>query len=135
MEEVRVSGKKAWILADDHDSLFSKPDFSCPLLLLNGYDPYLDQRDRAMLQPDKTLQRKIWRTVSNPGAVIFQGKAVGIWISRKKGNGLDVEVTLWPDAEGEKLPEKTGLFREISGMVEEWSAFRGLSVRGIRRTE
>ena len=28
MEEVRVSGKKAWILADDHDSLFSKPDFS-----------------------------------------------------------------------------------------------------------
>ena len=134
MEEVRVSGKKAWILADDHDSLFSKPDFSRPLLLLNGYDPYLDQRDRAMLQPDKTLQRKIWRTVSNPGAVIFQGKTVGIWTSRKKGNGLDVEVILWKDEEG-KQPEEATLFRELSGMVEEWSAFRGLSVRGIRRTE
>ena len=134
MEEVRVSGKKAWILADDHDSLFSTPDFSRPLLLLNGYDPYLDQRDRAMLQPDRTLQRKIWRTVSNPGAVIFQGKAVGIWTSRKKGSGLDVEVTLWKDEEG-KLPEEATLFRELSGMVEEWSAFRGLSVRGIRRTE
>ena len=134
MEEVRVSGKKAWILADDHDSLFSTPDFSRPLLLLNGYDPYLDQRDRAVLQPDRTLQRKIWRTVSNPGAVIFQGKAVGIWTSRKKGSGLDVEVTLWKDEEG-KLPEEATLFRELSGMVEEWSAFRGLSVRGIRRTE
>lgn len=131
MEEVRVCGKKAWILASDHDSLFSVPDFSRPLLLLNGYDPYLDQRDRAVLQPDRTLQRKIWRTVSNPGAVIFQGKAVGIWASRKKGSGLDVEVTLWKDAEG-KLSEETALFRELSGMVEEWSAFRGLSVRGIR---
>lgn len=131
MEEVRVCGKKAWILASDHDSLFSVPDFSRPLLLLNGYDPYLDQRDRAVLQPDRTLQRKIWRTVSNPGAVIFQGKAVGIWASRKKGSGLDVEVTLWKDAEG-KLSEEAALFRELSGMVEEWSAFRGLSIRGIR---
>lgn len=131
MEEVRVCGKKAWILAADHDSLFSVPDFSRPLLLLNGYDPYLDQRDRAVLQPDRTLQRKIWRTVSNPGAVIFQGKAVGIWASRKKGSGLDVEVTLWKDAEG-KLSEEAALFRELSGMVEEWSAFRGLSIRGIR---
>lgn len=131
MEEVRVCGKRAWILAADHDSLFSVPDFSRPLLLLNGYDPYLDQRDRAVLQPDRTLQRKIWRTVSNPGAVIFQGKAVGIWASRKKGSGLDVEVTLWKDAEG-KLSEETALFRELSGMVEEWSAFRGLSIRGIR---
>lgn len=134
MEEVRVCGKKAWILAADHDILFSTPDFSRPLLLLNGYDPYLDQRDRAVLQPDRTLQWKIWRTVSNPGAVIFQGKAVGIWTSRKKGSGLDVEVTLWKDEEG-KLPEEAALFRELSGMVEEWSAFRGLSVRGIRRTE
>ncbi len=131
MEEVRVCGKKAWILASDHDSLFSVPDFSRPLLLLNGYDPYLDQRDRAVLQPDRTLQRKIWRTVSNPGAVIFQGKVIGIWTSRKKGSGLDVEVTLWKDAEG-KLSEEAALFRELSGMVEEWSAFRGLSVRGIR---
>ncbi len=131
MEEVRVCGKKAWILASDHDSLFSGPEFSRPLLLLNGYDPYLDQRDRAVLQPDRTLQRKIWRTVSNPGAVIFQGKAVGIWASRKKGSGLDVEVTLWKDAEG-KLSEEATLFRELSGMVEEWSAFRGLSIRGIR---
>ena len=131
MEEVRVCGKRAWILAADHDSLFSVPDFSRPLLLLNGYDPYLDQRDRAVLQPDRTLQRKIWRTVSNPGAVIFQGKAVGIWASRKKGSGLDVEVTLWKDAEG-KLSEEATLFRELSGMVEEWSAFRGLSIRGIR---
>ena len=131
MEEVRVCGKKAWILASDHDSLFSVPDFSRPLLLLNGYDPYLDQRDRAVLQPDRTLQRKIWRTVSNPGAVIFQGKVIGIWTSRKKGSGLDVEVTLWKGAEG-KLSEEAALFRELSGMVEEWSAFRGLSVRGIR---
>ena len=66
--------------------------------------------------------------------VIFQGKTVGIWTSRKKGNGLDVEVILWKDEEG-KQPEEATLFRELSGMVEEWSAFRGLSVRGIRRTE
>ena len=134
MEEVQVCGKKAWILTADHGSLFSEPDFSRPLLLLNGYDPYLDQRDRAVLQPEKTLQRKLWRTVANPGTVIFQGKAVGIWTSRKKGNGLDVEVTLWPGWE-EKLPDEAVLFREISGIVEEWNAFRGLPVREIRLTE
>ena len=134
MEEVQVCGKKAWILACDHGSLFSEPDFPRPVLLLNGYDPYLDQRDRAVLQPEKTLQRKLWRTVANPGAVIFQGKAVGIWTSRKKGNGLDVEVTLWP-GEKEKLPDKAVLFREISRIAEEWSAFRGLPVREIRLTE
>ena len=134
MEEVRVCGKTAWILAADHDSLFSEPDFSRPVLLLNGYDPYLDQRDRTVLQPDKVLQRKIWRTVSNPGAVIFQGRAVGIWTTRKKGNKMDAAVTLWPDRE-EKLPDETVLFREISEMVEEWGAFRGLTVREIRRTE
>ena len=42
------------------------------LLLLGGHDPYLDQRDRAILQPDKTLQKQIWKLVTNPGAVVYR---------------------------------------------------------------
>lgn len=116
MEPVTLSGKKAFILAKDQGELFSEPSFDQELLLLGGHDPYLDQRDRWVLQEDKTWQRKIWTTVSNPGAVLYRGEAIGIWSSKKKSKGLEIRFSLRNDvSEKEKLQD----------LARSYAAFRG----------
>ncbi len=48
------------------------------LILLGPHDPYLDLRDRALVLEDPARQRQVWRTVSNPGAVLKDGRVAGI---------------------------------------------------------
>lgn len=131
MEPVTVFGKKAYILSEDREQLFapapwpensrltgsshSQADIPRELLLLGGHDPFLDQRDRAVLQPDKALQKQIWKLVSNPGAVVYRGEVVGIWTSKKKNRGMEMKLTLWRD-----LPEK----QRLCDLAEEYAAFR-----------
>lgn len=95
IEPVMVSGKKAYILSSDKESLFAPDSLQRELLLLGGHDPFLDQRDRLILQPDKSLHKQIWRLVNNPGAVVYRGEIIGIWSARKKPKGLDIQITLW----------------------------------------
>lgn len=104
LEQVTLQGKKAFILAEDHDQLFSEPHFPRDLLLLGAHDPYLDQRDRHILQPDKTRHQCIWKTVSNPGAIVYRGEVIGTWVSKKKATGLDITFSLWGT-----LPHKEAL--------------------------
>ena len=92
------------------------------MLLLAGHDPYLDQRDRLILQPDKSLHRKIWQLVANPGAIIYRGEIVGIWNSRKKGKGMDIKAALW-DTRVRR--------QDILALAEEYAAFRQQAVAGI----
>lgn len=123
MEPVTALGKKAFILSDDRNSLLEPVyaagtypgDCKRDLLLLGGHDPYLDQRDRAVLQPDPKLQKQIWKLVSNPGAVVCRGEIIGIWTTKKKGKGMEVKMTLW--AEPEQKPR-------LQGLAEEYAAFR-----------
>lgn len=123
MEPVTVFGKKAFILSEDRERLFAPASFTGnhpgdlqrDLLLLGGHDPYLDQRDRAILQPDKTLQKQIWKLVTNPGAVVYRGEVIGIWTTKKKAKGMDIKMTLWTDAAG-KIP--------LQNLAEEYAAFR-----------
>lgn len=115
IEAVTVFGKKAYILSDDRGLLFSPAEFQRELLLLGGHDPFLDQRDRAVLQPDKSLHRQIWKLVSNPGAIVYKGEIIGVWTSRKKGKGMEIKMTLWTD-----LHEKSRLVE----LAEEYAAFR-----------
>ena len=123
LEPVTFFGKKAFILSEDRERLFAPASFTGKhpgdlqrnLLLLGGHDPYLDQRDRAVLQPDKTLQKQIWKLVTNPGAVVYRGEVIGIWTTKKKAKGMDIKMTLWTDAAG-KTP--------LQNLVEEYAAFR-----------
>lgn len=123
MEPVTVFGKKAFILSEDRERLFAPASFTRnhpgdlqrDLLLLGGHDPYLDQRDRAVLQPDKTLQKQIWKLVTNPGAVVYRGEVIGIWTTKKKAKGMDIKITLWNKAAG-KTP--------LQNLAEEYAAFR-----------
>lgn len=115
MEPVMVCGKKAFILSADKKRLFSSDAPQRELHLLGGHDPYLDQRDRTILQPDQSLHKQIWRLVTNPGAVVYRGEIIGIWTSKKKSKGMEISITLWAD------------FKEtqnLHNLAEEYAAFR-----------
>ncbi len=126
MEPVSVMGKKKFFLREDRQILFESPDFSRGPLLLSGYDPYLDQRDRLILQPDSRLRRKIWRTVANPGAVVTEGRVTGIWTARKKKDGLEVDISLWEPGDSR---------RRLTELAEDYAAFRGLALSELTWTE
>lgn len=119
MEPVMVSGKKAFILTADKERLLCPEPIKRQLLLLGGHDPYLDQRDRTVLQTDKSLHKHIWKTVTNPGAVVYHGEIIGVWTSRRKSGNIDVNMTLWTAP-----PEK----QELCDLAEQYAAFRQLKL-------
>ena len=121
LEPVEFGGKKAWALAADLDALASVAPPEREVLLLAGHDPYLDQRDRATLQVDVSLQRRIWKTVANPGVVVRNGEAVGTWTAKKKGAGLSVSLATWVACPEQKLRD----------LAEAYAAFRGLKLLGV----
>lgn len=121
-EPVTVSGKKAFILSKDREQLLSPPSCQRELLLLGGHDPYLDQRDRFILQPDKSLHKQIWKLVSNPGAVVYQGEVIGIWTSKKKRKGIEIKISLWAAFNEQK---------KLRELVEKYTVFRQEKLIGI----
>lgn len=83
------------------------------LRLLGPHDPYLDANGRDLLLPDKKLQRKVWRTVGNPGAVLLDGQIVGVWRQRKQGKQLSMTVDSFRPLTGElkqKITEQAELY-------------------------
>lgn len=122
MKPVTHEGKRAYVLAADKERLLSPEPLERELLLLSAHDPYLDQRDRAVLQADKARQRRIWRTVANPGAVVRRGEVVGTWTGKKKGGGLEVAASLWTDDVDA---------RKLRDLAEEHAAFRDLELAGF----
>lgn len=124
IEPVAVSGKTKYILSADRERLFSPVSFQKDLLLLGGHDPYLDQRDRAVLQANPSLQKQIWRLVSNPGAIVYRGEVIGIWTGKRKGKGMDISMTLWAD-----LPAKRK--EALPELAERYTVFRGLKLLSV----
>jgi hypothetical protein len=80
--EVRLDGAPAVMLAEDVEAL-EDPPLATGARLLPAGDPFLAQRDRATLLPDKAHQRAVWRPVGSPGLVLVAGRPVGIWRARK----------------------------------------------------
>jgi len=91
LAEVKLEGKKAFVLADDVDVWASPPEVE-GVRLLPGYDGFLAARDRELLQPDEGLRKQQWRPLGNPGAVLRDGKLSGTWRAAKKGKKLTVTV-------------------------------------------
>ena len=89
--EAKLDGAVAWLLADDAEMLDDPPTASGARLLPAG-DPFLAQRDRATLLPDKTAQRAVWRPAGAPGLVMVTGHPVGTWRARGAGSQMDVTV-------------------------------------------
>src|SRR5918995_491867 len=89
--DVKLDGAAAWLLADDLEVLDDPPTAAGARLLPAG-DPFLAQRDRATLLPDKAVQRAVWRPVGSPGLVLVTGHPVATWRARGAGRPLDVTV-------------------------------------------
>ena len=123
MEPVEVLGERAFMLAADMDALEAAEPPKRELLLLGGHDPYLDQRDRFVLLPDKARHRQVWRTVANPGAVVRHGEVVGIWSSKKKGRGRVFSITLWDGSVDRRM---------LEDLVGQQAAFRRETLLGVK---
>lgn len=118
MQAVQVGKAKRYMLAEDMPLLCGDAPPS-GLRLLGAHDPYLDLRDREVILENKTLQRRVWRTVANPGAILEDGRVVGIWKSKTAGNRLEIRAELWePLAEGRVC--------QIRDWAESYAAFRQL---------
>jgi winged helix DNA-binding protein len=86
--EVRDHG---WLLKEDADALESPPPARGVRLIPPG-DPYLQKPNRPLLAPDPELRKRLFRPVASPGAVLQDGRLVGLW--RAKAKGKKVEVTV-----------------------------------------
>lgn len=96
--------------------------------LLGPHDPYLDANGRDLLLPDKKLQRKVWRTVGNPGAVLLDGQIVGVWRQRKQGKQLSLMVDSF-------VPLTNRLKQRITRQAEAYAAFLQVTLKALTYTE
>jgi hypothetical protein len=89
--DVRLDGAPTVVLAEDIDML-DDPPLAGGARLLPAGDPFLAQRDRATLLPDKARQRAVWRPVGSPGLVLMTGHPVATWRAQVAGGRLRVTV-------------------------------------------
>jgi hypothetical protein len=89
--DVRLDGAPTVVLAEDIDML-DDPPLAGGARLLPAGDPFLAQRDRATLLPDKARQRAVWRPVGSPGVVLMTGHPVATWRAQVAGGRLRVTV-------------------------------------------
>lgn len=127
MMPVKAGNRTAFILIEDRAMIADPPGLDRAWLLLGAHDPYLDLRDRELILPDKALHRKLWRTTANPGAVIYQGEAVGMWTAKSKPKGLELEAELWKDVPGAR--------RSIDELAQNYAAFRRQNVIGLQMAQ
>ncbi|MEU6643656.1 winged helix DNA-binding domain-containing protein [Saccharomonospora sp. NPDC046836] len=92
LAEVRLGKRKAYLPADRLSRLTSPPDPDV-VRLLPPWDPFLQARDRAVLVPDKTHQKELWKIIGNPGALLAGGEVAGVWRTRSAGKRLEFQVT------------------------------------------
>jgi hypothetical protein len=84
LAEVRAGKAAAWLLSEDVATLESPPAAEGIRLLPPG-DPYLQKANRPLLAPDDALRKRLFRPVASPGAVLADGRLVGLWRAESKG--------------------------------------------------
>ena len=85
-------GTRRYLLAEDRER-FESPPVARGVRLLAPRDPYLLDRDRSTLVPDRGRQREIWRATPIDGVVLVDGVAAGLWRAKKSARRLAVHVT------------------------------------------
>lgn len=87
----KLDGRRAWMLRSDLERLQS-PDPATGARLLPRDDPFLNQRDRATLAPDKNLQRRLWTSRGSSAILLINGALGGIWSAKTVGDGLVISI-------------------------------------------
>ncbi|WP_093802493.1 DNA glycosylase AlkZ-like family protein [Streptomyces sp. Wb2n-11] len=120
LAEVSVDGRPAWLPAGDLDSLVSARSGEAVRLLPPG-DPFLQARDRALVVPDKTREKEVWRAIGGPGALLVGSEISGTWHAKSAGRRLDVTVTPFgplPTAVREALDAEAARVASARGAAE-----------------
>lgn len=127
---VTAAGRACWALAADVPALaaLERDGGGAPgaLALVGPRDPYLDVRGaaRAAIEPDPARQKLLWPTVAGPGAVLWDGLAVGQWQAKTAAAGMDVTVRLW-----RALPDEGR--RALEQRAAAWAAAWEKPLRGL----
>lgn len=79
------------LLREDVADLASPPEARGVRFLPPG-DPYLQKANRPLLAPDPDLRKQLFRPVASPGAVVEDGRLVGLWRAKAKGKRSEVTV-------------------------------------------
>ena len=90
------------MLETDLPLLESLPPESPSIQLLGPHDPFLDLPQRGWILPDKSAQKKVWRTVGSPGVVIQDTQIIGFWNARVQREKTAVQFTLFETLDEEK---------------------------------
>ena len=96
---ISVHGRKRWLLASDMD-FFQDAPWPGGVRLLPPHDPYLSTPDKSMLEPDRPLRQRIWRSVGSPGVVLINGEISGIWHPQKRAGTLSLQIELFTSIYG-----------------------------------
>ena len=91
LDEVAVGQRRVWLLREDAGALDDPPAANGIRLLPPG-DPYLQKPNRALLAPDDALRKRMFRPVASPGAVLQDGRLVGLWRVKAKGRKAEIIV-------------------------------------------
>lgn len=114
---VDYAGQQTWLLKSDISGLRS-PAAATGVRFLPPHEPLLQMRDRTTLIPDRSLHRKLWRFVGNPGILLADGAPVASWRSQKKGTTMNVTLEAFAD-----IPMKKRL--EIEAEARTIASFKG----------
>lgn len=125
MEAVEVEGRTCYMLADDIGALTDpkKCEDDGKLMLLGAHDPYLETSDRRSILENQALHKVVWRTVANPGVVLKDGRAAGIWRQKTQKGKLDIVIEPFEALTGSEK-------KRIEVLAEEYASFRSLVLNG-----
>ena len=114
LREVGVGRRKAWALAGDLEELDSPPQAEGVRLIPPG-DPYLQKPNRPLLAPEAELRKRLFRPVASPGAVLKDGRLVGLWRVKAKARRTEVSVEKLARVSRKDLEEEAGRVAELRG--------------------
>jgi hypothetical protein len=86
-----VETDRGWLRREDLPALESPPAAEGVRLLPPG-DPYLQPPNRSLLAPDPERRKRLFRPVASPGAVLHDGRLVGLWRAKAKGKRAELAV-------------------------------------------
>jgi hypothetical protein len=93
LAEVDVEGRTTWIPESEMDLLLDPPEPPRALLVPTS-DPFLQDRNKLFLVPDKALHKVMWPVIGQPGAVLVDGDVAGIWRTKASGRKkLEIRIT------------------------------------------
>jgi hypothetical protein len=117
LAEVRLGKNKGWLLSEDLAALESPPAAEGIRLIPPG-DPYLQKPNRPLLAPDPELRKRMFRPVASPGAVLRDGRLIGLWRVKARGRKAELTVEKLGRLARRDLEEEAERVAELRGAAE-----------------